>query len=162
MPDRLPWHCDPDGSYVAYPEGDEHPDCFARLERGGGSGSREVWEWLLGYGKARRFGIAHSREAAADAAADGWPSMQDEAEQLEEADKTKARLTCLIDEAIDSGDLGPLDVEHMPYQLLVEASHHLRQHLELRLAAGEETDRVEAVNAIISDELLARRQQGAE
>jgi hypothetical protein len=160
MPDRLPWHCDPDGSFVAHPEGEEHADRFARLECGGTEGTTEVWEWLLGYGKARRFGIAHSRDAAADAAADAWPSMRGEAAQLELAERAEAELISLIDAAVESGDLRSIHVEDTPYRLLIQANHHLREHLEARLAVGDDTEKVEAVMAIVSAETFIRRQRG--
>jgi hypothetical protein len=160
MAERLPWRRDPRGGFIAYPDGDEHPDRCARVYYAPTStGGVNVWHWWTSYGKAHQSGVASSKQSAAEVATTVWPQMAEEAEKTDAAEQEARELVDIIAAAVDDGDATRLDVANASYQRLINANWHLRKHLERRLHAGEPTGNVEAVMAAISSELYARRRR---
>src|SRR5687767_4257243 len=104
MPNRLPWRPHPEGGFIAYPDGEEHADRFARLERNASSGSIDTWNWRCRHGPAIRYGAGNSRQEAADEATEAWPAMAPLAEELEAAARAQRDWDELIAAAIASGD----------------------------------------------------------
>jgi hypothetical protein len=77
-PPRLPWQPHPEGGFIAYPEGREHPARFARMQptAHGGYG---VYTWSVHYDGQAISDLSSSKQAASDAANGAWPAVIEKA-----------------------------------------------------------------------------------
>ncbi len=106
-PPRLPWKPNPEGGYIAYPEGERFENRRATIRYDETSSIK--WQWWIVYDDAKKADHARSKQAAADAATAAWPLMKAEAGRLAaEAAETEA-LRTLIQRMMSKGDL-PLSV----------------------------------------------------
>ena len=83
---RLPWEAHPEGGFIAYPEGRQHPNRYARMQRWA-TGQAGSWQWWTNYEGSSISDIADSKQAASDAANRAWPKV------IEKARAADRRLT---------------------------------------------------------------------
>src|SRR5690348_9894407 len=122
---RLPWKRNPSSGFIAYPDGEAHPDRFATVAPAINLGGNDIWRWATNYGGARRSGEAATKQDAADAATEAWPSMPAEADALRATSLAKSNIAELVSSAVQTGELPGLDVATKTYEFLLELNRHL-------------------------------------
>lgn len=81
---RLPWQPHPEGGFIAYPEGMQHRDRYARMQPSS-SGGYGVYSWSVHYDGQSVTDITDDKQRASDAANAAWPRV------IEMATKAAAR-----------------------------------------------------------------------
>lgn len=160
---RLQWKRRAEGGFIAYPNGDEHPDQYvtlvyiptpANIPPGG-----PEWFWRAKWGD--RFSVngrAYAKQPGADAAAAGWFEAVAEAEKREKTDRP---VRAFITKLVETGeyDLADLDIERMSYPDLIR----MMDECTRRWQGGavypkcEFGEAIEAVIALLSAEFHRRR-----
>jgi hypothetical protein len=79
MADRFPWEPHPEGGFIAYPEGRDHPERRARLTPWT-TGPKGAYSWTIFYDGQVISDIADSKQSASDAANARWPRIIELAE----------------------------------------------------------------------------------
>lgn len=71
---RLPWQPHPEGGFIAYPDGPQSRDRYARMQPSH-SGGYGVYSWSVHYDGQAITDVTISKQAASDAANDAWPRV---------------------------------------------------------------------------------------
>jgi hypothetical protein len=100
---RLPWQRNPEGGFIAYPEGEQFKDRFACIRHD--MTSSVPWHWRISYDEAKRANHAMTKQAAADAATVAWPEMKAEAARLSQLAAEAEALRTMVQRMMLKGDL---------------------------------------------------------
>lgn len=104
QPQRLPWEAHPEGGFIAYPEGKQHPKRFARITKHGQRYG--AWLWSVNYDGSSMANIADDKQQASDGANQAWPGVVHMAKEAKTRSEWEAHQLDMI-AAVERGEIGP-------------------------------------------------------
>lgn len=101
---RFQWQRDPDGGFIAYPDGEAFPDRNGQIEKRPHDASWP-WVWRARYGEARASDKSKTQQAAADAIREAWPALVERGAELASKAAEDEALRTLVQRMTMKGDL---------------------------------------------------------
>jgi hypothetical protein len=103
MAPRLPWQRNPEGGYIAYPEGEEFPRRVAEIYYDATSATK--WKWLVRWEDAVQSNHAHDKQLAANEATARWPIVKRDGIALAAVKAEAVKLQTDVRRVLDGEDV---------------------------------------------------------
>lgn len=158
---RLPWQRNPDGGFIAYPEGDDRPErrvtlYWAPKAAHEPQGAPE-WRWFADWpGKFSVGGRAYAKQQAADEATEAWGRAIATADQRDTAERP---IRAFVDRLVSTGlfDLADIDFQNLPQPQLSKLMDELTAIWKGHDGGSVYRKQIHEVMKVLSMELFRRR-----